>query len=227
LAALYPEQASAAARPPLEKDINKLAEEFELRLGWASQERPLMLFLDSLDQLSDAHRGRNLAWLPTELPAHCRLVVSTLPEEGGCFHALQQRLPSEAVFVHVPTLTLEHAREILSEWCQQHKRKLTEPQLNCILDNFKACPLPLWLKLAFDKSKRWRSWTDPADIQLASDVPGLIASIFERLERAHGQVLVRQALGYLTAAKHGVTGAQMSDLLSLDDEVLDDVYQWW
>lgn len=52
-------------------------------------------------------------------------------------------------------------------------------------------------------------------------------ALFERIELQHGRVLVRHALAYITAAKSGLTGTEIEDLLSCDDHVLDDVYQYW
>ena len=43
----------------------------------------------------------------------------------------------------------------------------------------------------------------------------------------HGKYLVSHALGLITASKHGLSDAEMDDLLSIDDEVLNDVYQYW
>ena len=59
-------------------DYRELAEDFPKRLSLASAARPLVIFLDALDQLSDAEGARGLAWLPAELPEHVRIVVSAL-----------------------------------------------------------------------------------------------------------------------------------------------------
>ena len=60
LAAVYPDKA-ADGKMPEDKSVAKLSEElFSKRVAWASKEEPLVLFLDSLDQLSDAHNGRAL-----------------------------------------------------------------------------------------------------------------------------------------------------------------------
>lgn len=56
---------------------------------------------------------------------------------------------------------------------------------------------------------------------------GAVNALFERVELQHGRVLVRHALAYITAAKSGLTGTEIEDLLSCDDHVLDDVYQYW
>lgn len=42
----------------------------------------------------------------------------------------------------------------------------------------------------------------------------------------HGRILVFHALAYITAAKSGLSESELEDLISLDDRVLDDVYQY-
>ena len=56
---------------------------------------------------------------------------------------------------------------------------------------------------------------------------GAIGELFERMERQHGQILVNHTLAYITAAKNGLTESELEDILSCDDEVLEDVYQYW
>lgn len=43
--------------------------------------------------------------------------------------------------------------------------------------------------------------------------------LLDRIENQHGKLLVSHALGYLTAAKSGVSEAELEDLLSLDEKV--------
>ena len=95
------------------------------------------------------------------------------------------------------------------------------------MDSFQKCPLPLYLKLAFDETLRWKSYTPDSDIHLEQNVREIIDDLFERLERRHGILLVSHALAYITASKNGLTEPELEDLLSLDDEVLNDVYQYW
>ena len=46
--------------------------------------------IDSLDQLTDEDGARRfLEWLPRKLPAHVHMMISTLPEEGGCMQRLK------------------------------------------------------------------------------------------------------------------------------------------
>lgn len=42
-----------------------------------------------------------------------------------------------------------------------------------------------------------------------------------------GKILVSHALGYISASKSGLKQPELEDLLSLDDIVFNDVYQFW
>lgn len=95
------------------------------------------------------------------------------------------------------------------------------------MNAFMKCQLPLYLKLAFDEAARWKSYHQPNETTLAGNVQDIINALFDRIERAHGKVLVRHAFAYVTASKSGLTEPELEDLLSLDDTVLNDVYQYW
>ena len=80
-------------------------------------------------------------------------------------------------------------------------------------------------RLCFDRAAQWSSFQSLEEV--GHTVVAVIKQIFQRLETNHGQVLVSHALGYLTLAKKGLSAGQMEDVLSLDDEVLNDVFEWW
>jgi hypothetical protein len=88
------------------------------------------------------------------------------------------------------------------------------------------CSLPIFVKLVFAEICRWRSYTKPQDTHLASNVMDSIMMLFERIEVQHGRLLVFHALAYITASKSGLSESELEDLISLDDKVLDDVYQY-
>jgi WD40 repeat protein len=205
-------------------EYRELIVEFSKRLALATAERPLVLFLDALDQLSDADNARNLVWLPAELPEHVRLVVSSIP--GGCKEALERRLPGENLVELKPMPPTEGER-LLDLWLDEAGRTLQPDQRADLLDKFGQCGLPLYLKLAFEEARRWRSYDGlpvGADDQpgLSSDIAGVIRDLFWRLsqEANHGQMLVSRSLGYLAAAKNGLSEDEMLDVLSRDEEVM-------
>ena len=81
-------------------------------------------------------------------------------------------------FFEVPVLSPVDAAAILDSACTARGRTLTQLQRTVLLDAFRACPLPLFLKLAIDRAMDWRSGlTNPV---LGADVPALIDDIFNR-----------------------------------------------
>ena len=84
------------------EDYKTLCDVFPNFIAHASKERPLCIIIDSLDQLTDENGARRfLEWLPRRLPAHACMVLSTLPEEGGCLQRLKTFGIPEAQFLQV------------------------------------------------------------------------------------------------------------------------------
>ena len=54
---------------------------FAKALSNASENCPLTVFLDSLDQMDNEDDVSEMEWLPTHLPPYVKVVVSTLPEQ--------------------------------------------------------------------------------------------------------------------------------------------------
>jgi NACHT domain- and WD repeat-containing protein len=232
-----------ASTVPME--YTKLEVEFTNRLALATAEKPLVVFLDALDQLSDADNGRNLSWLPAQLPEHVRLVVSTLElrsqkKEGrrgadDCLGVLRERLPAQQ-FLEVTPMKVDEGEELLAAWLHQAQRSLQPQQRDEVLTKFRGCPYPLYLKLAFEEARGWKSsepaatvpdcQTSEAPLQhcLSPDTLGILKDMFARLEaeRNHGRLLVSRALGYLAASRHGLTEDELLDVLSADKDVIAD-----
>lgn len=179
-------------------DYKELVQELPKRLALATPEKPLIVFLDALDQLSDADYARNLTWLPAELPDHARLIVSTLP--GQCLTALERKLPP-ANLVKLEPMPKEEGSKLLQLWLAAARRTLQDLQREEVLGKFAANGLPLYLKLAFEEARRWKSYTK--DFKLSDDIPGVIRGLFGRLssEPNHGPIMVSRSLAYLAAAK--------------------------
>ncbi|ELT99709.1 hypothetical protein CAPTEDRAFT_120103, partial [Capitella teleta] len=54
------------------EDLSPLVQHLKNLFLVATESKPLILFLDSLDQLSAADGAHQLAWLPVELPPHTK-----------------------------------------------------------------------------------------------------------------------------------------------------------
>jgi NACHT domain- and WD repeat-containing protein len=48
--------------------------------------------------------------------------------------------------------------------------------------------------------------------------------ILDRLENKHGNTLVARALRVITAARYGISARNLEDIISCDDDVLNETY---
>jgi WD40 repeat protein len=200
-------------------DFRGLAQEFARLMALATASRPLLLFLDALDQISRAESAHHLAWLPSRLPGHVAIVVSSLP--GDPLRALEAKRPPVEL-VPVPPLSAEEAEEIVDATLVGAGRRLQPAQREEVLRKARLCPRPLYLRLVLSAASRWRSY-DPVAV-LEDSIDALVRGYVGELSREthHGGVIVSRGLGYLAAAKRGLTEDELIDLLSRDEEVLED-----
>ncbi|MEX1009313.1 MAG: AAA family ATPase [Acidimicrobiia bacterium] len=210
-------------------DYRELVQELPKRLALATKTRPLVIFLDAVDQLSDAENARSLVWLPRQLPEHVRIIVSTLTDPRECLDALEAKLP-ESHRLELTEMTVAEGGELLDAWLDDDevKRTLTDDQRREVLDKFASNGLPLYLKLAFEEARRWHSYDRPSEEErpgtyrpLDPTVTGLIrTNLFGRLRSTHnhGPLMVDRSLAYLRAAKSGMSEEEMLGVLSMDPD---------
>lgn len=221
-------------------DYRELIEKLPKLLGVASQERPLWVFIDALDQLRPVHAGAALSWLPTELPPNVHLVLSALsvpeidappadsvtatdepetPHTDSALDELRHMVPPEGL-TEVTRLDEGAAGSLLDAWLGDVDRALQPHQRHEVLTKFAASGRPLYLRVAFEEARRWRSYSDPGQTVLASDIKGIIRSMIERLASPdqHGFPLVSKVLRCLAASRGGLAESELLDLLARDDD---------
>ncbi|XP_043496559.1 NACHT and WD repeat domain-containing protein 2 [Polistes fuscatus] len=211
-------------------DLVPLTAHFKHLLTLATEQQPILLFLDSVDQLTGI-QGNKLSWLPTRLPLHCKMILSCAAEESNPlisrdYQLLRRMIDTEENFIEVTALGEDLAMDVIRMWMKTAHRDLNNYQWRLVANAISKCSLPIFVKLVFAEICRWRSYTKPADTHLANTVMDSIMMLFERIEKQHGKILVFHALAYITAAKSGLSESELEDLISLDDKVLDDVYQY-
>ncbi|CAM9205023.1 unnamed protein product, partial [Ectocarpus fasciculatus] len=195
----------------------------------------VVLFIDSLDQLTDDDQGRSqLSFLKGLVPhPRTRVVVSCLPDEVDqttgvwvylylCDTRLQEAM--------VPRI--DEAVKLLADILQTKGRTLTSDQWELVKKKLSVEPTVLYINLAVDVLVNWNSTlVPPGDVSsddqlLAGGVRNLIRLRFCALERDYGEKLVRACLGFITYSVQGVSDVEMEDLVSLHDSVLDAVFQY-
>ena len=205
------------------------------------RDHPAVLFIDSLDQLSDENLGRSqISFLKgVVLNPDSRVIVSCLPDEfeansvtGKRYLYLCETRLKES---QVPRIEVKLSEEntiaesmlIVDNLLAKSGRALTAEQRAIIEQRASEGrdKTVLYLSLAVDVASAWTSSLG-SDVALCEDVQSLIRQLFQILERDYGEKLVQAALGYITFSVKGVSDVEMEDLLSLDDDVIEEVFQY-
>ena len=188
---------------------------FQDRLRLATVDRPLTLYVDALDQLREGDPAAAVSWLPRELPPNCRIVLSMID--------VPARL-EKAMLLPIEPFSQEEANETLALWLGNAGRTLQDDQRRKLLDHSGQQSLPLYLRLAFGEARRWKSFDPIERCVLGDGLTGIIDRLFSRLSEPsnHGAVLVSHALGFLVAARYGLTEDELLSLLAANDVVWGD-----
>ena len=209
------------------KDLREISRRFQKLLDWFSvSEFKLVIFVDSLDQLSPAQNTFHLKWLPKSIPANVKLILSAIPT----YYKLEDTLKAvynleDKDIIRVKSMQKSASMEVLKEWLQYNGRTLTSQQEMIVRDSIAKMDVhPLYLKLLYDDISQWRSYDKHIKIQ--TSISDYVKTLFEKVEQKHGKTLVEHAFGYLSLSLNGLSEQEMEDILSLDDVVLADVFQY-
>ncbi|XP_048383603.1 uncharacterized protein LOC125451016 isoform X2 [Stegostoma tigrinum] len=205
------------------KDFLGLLNEFTSLMEFATEDKPLLITLDGLEELSDDYNAWKLSWLPRELPKNVYFIVSMFVEED---QATLKKLKEHGNILHVPPLTTTEIEKIIGYWLEKDHRRLTTDQLHLLLEACSACPTPLYVQCAYRESLNWQSSIPVSDIFLPQSLCQLYSAILSRMEKEHGVELVKKVAGLLTLSRNGITLVEMTDLLSLDWVVMQEIQQF-
>ena len=197
---------------------------------------PVVIMLDSLDQLTKVNKAYSAFWLPLALPPNFKIIVSTLPEEHKILDNLRELYrisdstnksdDASRYFINLPILPQQTGREIIDTYLLKKKRKVTAYQEKLIMMTFVKSPGPLFLKLILDEAAKWSSYMPEHELVLQDSVRGAINQLFDNLEVKFGKIATSHVLGYITIAMNGISENELEDALSCDDEALNDLYRY-
>ncbi|MEE6462291.1 hypothetical protein FKM82_001542 [Ascaphus truei] len=208
----------------LPKKALDLSELFLTLLTESSFHRPLILVLDSLEQLSDNDEARKMWWLPIHLPRTVRIIISTLPNKHGILQKLRCLIHNEDNYIELIPRDRKMCSQILKHQLLRVKRKVTSGQQIYVNEAFSRCTLPMFVNLTFREVRNWRSHKDVDDSTLWVTVHENIEQLFWSLENKCGPRLVSRALGYITMAKTGLSEVELDDILALDNSVINELF---
>ncbi|XP_075997595.1 NACHT domain- and WD repeat-containing protein 1 [Genypterus blacodes] len=190
----------------------------------SQQGNAMLIILDHLDHLSHEHQAHKLHWLPVDIPPNVHLVVST-ETNSEVFARLRLKLETSESFFEVERLSSDEGKQILNSYMRASQRTLTPEQSCAVLQSFERTGSPCHLKLMLTVAKRWTSFTPLTELHLGVDTQEMMSLLFLSLEAKHGKQLVGGALGYIALAREGLLESELRDILSLDDDVITEVYR--
>uniref|UniRef100_A0A3B5LME3 NACHT domain-containing protein n=1 Tax=Xiphophorus couchianus TaxID=32473 RepID=A0A3B5LME3_9TELE len=191
----------------------------------SQQGNTLLLILDSLEQLADQHQAHQLRWLPTDVPPNVHLLVS-METTSELFASTRLRLGAAGNLFEVERLSRDEGQQIMESHLQAAQRTLTREQKDAVLQSFHASGSPLHLQLILSAAKHWTSFTPTTQLLLGSSSEEVMSQLLLKLEEKHGKELVGGALGCIVLARRGLMEAELRDVMSLDDDVISEVYRY-
>ncbi len=204
-----------------------------LILSLASLDRKIVVFLDAVDQLS---HDDQFIWLPEKLPSNVKIIISALKDESFAedskyFESLSTKLP-ETHIIAVQSFDVNHAEELVVRMLKAENRTLQSHQMAYVLKQFKTSPTPLYLYIAAQEIKNWKSsdlveeQTQTNEDQTIQDLQptqkGIIQEYINNLSDFyhHDSRLVTRVLSYLYASENGLSESELLQLINQGKEFI-------
>ncbi|KAJ8383073.1 hypothetical protein SKAU_G00038510 [Synaphobranchus kaupii] len=203
----------------LSEDLPQLVSEFFSLMELVTEDGPVVMVLDGVDELSEEHSS-DLSWLLRPFSPHVRLILSA-SSDSACANMLQKSLQPSVV--SLSPLSLENITEGLEQRLERDRRRLQAWQRELLLQACVSCPSPLYMDTAYAESRLWSSFAPRGSLSLPANLSQLYRQVLTRLERAHGDQLVRRAASLITLSRNGITEEELLGLLSRDGLVVKEV----
>ena len=207
-----------------------------------------LVLLDSIDQLNKS--DYSLEWMIWSTPKNVKIIYSilddekeeTLKHDDKPFEILKERIVDKNSFLKIPALDFTDAISIFetlltkkefsssSSSSNQQAIKIIKNEqreaINSLFKNENTVLYPLYVKLIYDIISTWNSFTRiPESFPKLYTIDRCIEYLFKSLEDDYGKLLVSRCLFYLTSANEtGISDVEMQEVLTLDDEVLENVF---
>ncbi|KAJ0006463.1 hypothetical protein NQD34_013736, partial [Periophthalmus magnuspinnatus] len=206
----------------LSEGFLQLVNEFHSLLALVDSDKPVVVLLDGLDELSDEH-GPHLSWILTALPENVYLILSATTN-SACTQTLLVSASGQFTLLSLPPLSIDDITRALESRLHHDRRRLQPDQWTTLVQACESCPCPLYLQTAYSESLHWTSYTAQSSLKLAATLQGLYLNMLSCLERDIGRQLVRRAAMLVSISRHGVTEEEILHLLSKDGKVLQEVF---
>ena len=133
-------------------------------------------------------------------------------------------------YIEIKYLNCDDSIKIVENWLKKLNRILSITQWKILKRLFKHATLyPLYIKLIFDIVSKWNSFYLPSSNDpffKCINTEQCIQFYLNLLEIKYGESLVSSCLFYLTKSTNGLSENELEDIISLDDELLEKIFQY-
>ena len=85
-------------------------------------DRPLVILIDSIDQLTEQNNPGNMRWLPDTLPLNVYMIVSLIGSHEDLMQNCRRRIRDDDRYLEVPILPKDTAAAIMKQWLRAKNR---------------------------------------------------------------------------------------------------------
>ena len=206
-------------------DPEKLSSAFPHLLRQACKKKRVVILLDAVNQFGSSPRSSVLHWLPEELPANARFILSAL--EGPALDELRRR-PHPPREIELRPLTPDDSGAIIEQFLTRYRKEFEPAQRAALLSKTDA-GTPLYLLAALEELRTLGTYEEITRrvVELPSTTRDLFIWILGRLEddegfrdasgRRVGRELVSRFAALLGASRHGLSQRELADLIDPRD----------
>ena len=196
--------------------------------------KPLIIIIDSIDQLAESYNAFDLKWIPSTLPPFVFIIFSCISNYKNILNNYMLKFKSNTnvnfndFIIELPKLNPDFCKSMLKTYMSSKNRTLTLKQTEFLIENSLKSESPLYMKIMLDNAVKWRSFDETNIFQQFNilNQEEAISLLFSILEQKYGREIVSYSLGYLAVSINGLSDTEMDDLLSCNDQVLNEVYDY-
>jgi|GEM_PF-526056 len=208
------------------QDVKELAKQFPVLLKQAAGSRRVVLLIDALNQFDATDNAHTMYWLPDDLLPDVRVIVSSL--DHPALEALRRRRERIREIALQP-LTQDDGRAIIEGFLKRYHKRMSREQVEVLLAKPESGS-PLYLLVALEELRTLGNYEEITNRIRA--LPGEARPMFlwilmERLSndpgfrdadgRLIGAELVRKFVSLLGVSRHGLSRAELVDLIDPGD----------
>lgn len=181
----------------------------------------IVIFIDGIDQVRNED---NFIWLPKNLSSNLKIVISVLYDENykkysKYFESIKDRTKN---ICQLQVFSQKNAKELVLKLLNQCNRTISNEQMDYLLNIFKNINSPLYLIVAIQELKNWKSTYK--NFTLASKQKDLIKEFIDNLTifYHHDKEFVKRVFVYISITD-GLSESELLELLSSDKEFLNEI----